>query len=242
MDGEVLKLTLEGRPGATLDQLQLQRNSLKGRLGYGQGRGVNVELHRVGVLPEIPPLVAGTKVSAADVNFDGLRLGDSVLPLHGRRLYAAPCDEERLPDHRLRVVAYGGQPCRGQQFEKGTSAIIFTDLDDNDSKNQAIRTVAWLGGTYFHTRSNFPLRVGQQVRGKKGRKKLAAALKQSVVRTMPLKGKDRLTVTTFSGGIHLLDDGKQLVGVVLGPMPQTTKNKLWGGVLQLWEKYTVVRK
>ena len=171
-----------------------------------------------------------------------MKLGDSVLALYARRLYAAPCDEDGLPHHKLRVIAYGGRLCRGRQFDNGTSVLLFTDYDEADLKNQAIRTVAWLGGTYFHQRSNFPLKIGHRVRGKKGRKKVASLLKQTVIRTMALEGKSKLSVTTLTGAIHLIDDGKELVGIVLGPMPETTKSSLWQGVSQFWEKYTRVKE
>ena len=237
-----LSLTIAGRPGAKLDQIVVGPKRLTGRLGYGQGKAVSVDLHRVEDRKSIPPLAPGTKVSAGLVNVDGYKLGESALALHSRRRYAAPCDADQLPKHKLIVFAYGAQPCRGRQFEDGTSVIIFTDLDTKDPKNQSIRTVAWLGGQYFHTRTNFPLKIGHRVRGKKGRKQMADRLKQSIVRTMQLKRQPRLTVTTLSGAIHLIDDGRHLIGVVLGPMPQTTKNDLWSGVLQVWEKYTQVRK
>ena len=59
---------------------------------------------------------------------------------------------------------------------------------------------------------------------------------------MKLKRDTTLQVTTLTGAIHLIDDGKRLVGVVLGPMPSTTDNELWSGVMQMWEKYTAPKR
>ena len=240
--GDGLRLSIPGRPPATLDRLKIDSNHLSARLGYGEGQGVTLDLSPAGQNVPLEPLASGSSVRAADVTVDSVRLGESMLRFYRRRLYAAPCDDDPLPEHKLRVVVYAASPCRNRQFANKTSFVVFTDLDADSPKDQPVRTVAWLGGSHFDSRSNFPLKLGQRVRGKSGRKKLASALGQRVQRTMTLKRNSRLNVTTTSGAIHLLDDGKRLVGVVLGPMPSSADNDLWSGIMQMWEKYTVETK
>ncbi len=234
-----LLLTIPGRPPATLDQLQVASDRLEARLGYGEGRAVDIVLTPVRDPGKPPKLPTNRRVSAADITFDGVKLGQSMLSFYRHRLYAAPCDDDALPKHKLRVVVYAATPCRDRVFTENTSFVVFTDLDEKNPKDQAIRTVAWLGGSYFDSRSNFPLRLGTAMRTKRRRKQLAASLGQTVERTMTLQRQTVVTVTTLTGAIHLLDDGKRLIGVVLGPMPSSTDNELWSGIMQMWEKYTL---
>ena len=242
VEDDGLRLRIPERPSAMLDKLQITEERLVARLGYGQGQAVQIELQPSKSLPKPKPLTDKAVISAGDITFDGVQLGASMLNFYRRRLYAAPCDEDSLRKERLRVIVYAATPCRHRQFSENTSFIVFTDLDEKSLKNQSVRTVAWLGGTYFNTRSNFPLALGTGVRGAAGRKKLAKRLGQRVERTMTLKRYTTLQVTTLTGAIHLIDDGKVLVGIVLGPMPSTTDNELWSGVMQMWEKYTAPRK
>ena len=45
----------------------------------------------------------------------------------------------------------------------------------------------------------------------------------------------RYTVTAFGTGIHLLDDGEQVIGVVVGQLPDR-KTRLWEEIVEHWHK------
>jgi hypothetical protein len=103
---------------------------------------------------------AGAAPAARDIVADGIRLGDRYATVAmSRDPYRGPCDDDQVETNR-RAMVYGGRPCREHAFPDETTVIFWIDWADGDDFDQRIRTMAWLGGHYFDSKTNLPFHVG----------------------------------------------------------------------------------
>lgn len=185
-----------------------------------------------------PAAAQGGLLQAHEYRFDGLKLGDrfgtTVLP---RAPYQQPCDDDPVDKKSRRAMVYGGRPCRGSAFPEGTSVVFllpYAKEPREEALNQPILVFAFLGGTYFHRRSNFPLRAGDPAS--------RTALLGPVEATVDFPGYDTtLRAERHPGDVYALLDGDRVVGGLLGAMPTDPANEQWDVILQMYERYAKER-
>lgn len=202
-------------------------------------------------LPGLPARTAGTAESdpaatgapspdgaaglqAYEYRFDRLKLGDLFATAAlSRPPYDHPCDED-LVDHGTRLaVIYGGRTCRGATFPEGTSVLFLlpSAAAKDEHLHQPILVFGFLGGTYFHHRTSFPLRAGDPA----ARTRLLGPLEA----TITFSGyQTTLRAERHAGDVYALLDGDRVVGGLLGAMPPEPENEQWDVVLQVYERYT----
>jgi hypothetical protein len=171
---------------------------------------------------------------AASYSFDGFKLGS----LYGsavmtRPPYDRPCDNDAIDHKARRFMVYGALPCRDLTFlEETTAAFYIRYAEGPDQYNQPIAAFAWLGGGYFSTRSDFPVRTGQPASA-------AAEVLGAPEKSFDVERKDRrVTVQRHPGTVYSIVDSGILVGFVAGPMPDDPENEQWRGLMQMYVRYT----
>ncbi|MFO0575465.1 MAG: hypothetical protein U1A78_15840 [Polyangia bacterium] len=175
---------------------------------------------------------------AHEYRFDGLKLGDLyATAAHARPPYDRPCDDDPVDHSTRRAMVYGARPCRGAAFPEGTSVIFFLPYvseHQEDWLRQPILAFAFLGGTYFHRRTSFPLRVGDPA--------ARARILGPVEATISFPGYDTtLRAERHPGDVYALLDGDKVVGGLLGAMPAEPASEQWDVLLQMYERYTKPR-
>jgi hypothetical protein len=189
--------------------------------------------------PELVTAVVGSPARgpfrAEAMSFDGFtlgsRYGSQVMP---RAPYREPCDDDPIDRRSQRFMVYGGLPCRGRAFPESTTVMFYLPYVENRGApyDEPIVAFAWMGGSYFTTRTNFPLRTGEPALR-------AAEVLGSPVVTFPLRRKrSRLLVQRHPGEIYSLVDADRLVGFVVGAMPEDPKREQWRGLMQMYDRYT----
>lgn len=169
---------------------------------------------------------------AADYTLDGTKLGMSYAKqVMARDPYQEPCDNDPIGDKSRRAMVYGGEPCRDHAFPDHTTVVFEIDMKGGDDYDAPIRAMAWLGGSYFDSRSDFPLHVGEK------------ADRASVLGTargdLTLEDHDvTLIVRRFDGDVAAILDGDVIVGYVLGPMPASADDEQWSVISQMYRRYT----
>jgi hypothetical protein len=177
-------------------------------------------------------------LQAHEYRFDGLKLGDRfATAVLSRPAYQRPCDDDPVDKKSRRAMVYGGRPCRGSAFPEGTSVVFLLPYAPNpreEALNQPVLVFAFLGGTYFHRRSNFPLRAGDPAS--------RTALLGPVEATVSFPGYDTtLRAERHPGDVYALLDGDRVVGGLLGAMPADPASEQWDVILQMYERYTKER-
>lgn len=176
-------------------------------------------------------------MTAGGLTLDGFRLGDRFSSVMGRDPYTEPCDNDPIDKRKRRFMVYGALPCRGRTFPEGTTVAFYLAFADGaDRYAQPIEAFAWLGGTYFESRSSFPLRVGQSVRSVDG-----VLGEPSATVEVSRNGKS-LTARRHAGDIWSVAEGEAVVGFVLGPMPTDPDSEQWRGLAQMYFRYTKPEK
>lgn len=93
--------------------------------------------------------------------FDGATLGLSFPAFSSKTGFPPPTDIDPINDGARSVVLFAAKPHRGVAFPEHTSVVLFTTrplvADDPDA---VVNTICWMGGTYFHERSDFPVHLG----------------------------------------------------------------------------------
>ncbi len=165
--------------------------------------------------------------------FDGFRLGDIYSEKAMKRApYDNPCDNDPVDGAARRFMVYGALPCRDRVFPENTTVMFFLKYSDTTPYAQPIVAFAWLYGSYFRTRSDFPLNPGDSL----DRAKQAFG---TIQRSFELiRKRSRLTVHAFAGNIHVLCAGNTIAGFVIGPMPADPANEQWRGLMQMYDRYT----
>lgn len=179
---------------------------------------------------------AGPK-DARSYTFDGFKLGS----LYGstvmtRAPYNAPCDNDPIDQRSRRFMVYGALPCRDRTFPQGTTVMFYLAFSQENKYDQPIVAFAWLGGDYFESRSDFPVRTG--VSADVANSKLGAPLGSFA---LDRKGQI-VTVQRHRGDVHVVLDGGKVTGFVVGPMPQDPENEQWRGLMQMYVRYTKPRE
>lgn len=180
----------------------------------------------------------GVLLQAHEYRFDGLKLGDRFgTAVLSRPTYQRPCDDDPVDKKSRRAMVYGGRPCRGSAFPEGTSVVFLLPYAKDpreEALNQPVLVFAFLGGTYFHRRSNFPLRAGDPAS--------RTTLLGPVEATVGFPGYDTtLRAERHPGDVYALLDGDRVVGGLLGAMPADPANEQWDVILQMYERYTKER-
>ncbi|HEY3353819.1 MAG TPA: hypothetical protein VGQ83_11265 [Polyangia bacterium] len=177
---------------------------------------------------------AGAKPRVAkDFSFDGFKLGDD----YGRKVmtrapYDAPCDNDPIDHQRRRFMVYGALPCRDRVFPDQTTVMFYLRFSKEAPYQQPIEAFAYLYGSYFNAKTDFPLKPGDALA--KATKTLGAARG-----TLELTSRGvTLTAHRFDGDIAVIANGAVIVGFVLGPMPAAADNEQWRGLMQMYRRYT----
>jgi hypothetical protein len=170
-----------------------------------------------------------TRRTATDYTFDGFRLGANLrTDVMSKAAYATPCDSDPIEGRKRTIVVYMGQECRGQTFPDNTTVLFYLPFAEGDaSLAQPIQAMAWMGGSYFDSRSDFPARVGQrpaQVDSALGRP----------TSTFRLGGRRRfVTVREHTGDVFSVVYERRVVAFVVGQMPDNHEAESWEGLLEM---------
>jgi hypothetical protein len=105
-----------------------------------------------------PPPRAGT-----DYALDGLRLGDTFAQAAAKAPWSSPCDQDPVADKARRAVIYGTKRCPKAPFPGNTNAVLFLAFRADPKEAAPIEAMAWLGGNYFDSRSDFPVALGTKL-------------------------------------------------------------------------------
>ncbi|MBI5481764.1 MAG: hypothetical protein HY906_23110 [Deltaproteobacteria bacterium] len=98
---------------------------------------------------------------AADYTFDGFKLGDEyAAKVMSRVPYDQPCDDDPIDKRARRFMVYGALPCRDRTFPEKTTVMFYLRFSDQKPLAQPIQAFAYLYGTYFDSRTSFPLKPG----------------------------------------------------------------------------------
>ncbi|NUQ72747.1 MAG: hypothetical protein HUU21_04250 [Polyangiaceae bacterium] len=197
---------------------------------------VPVELPAAPAAPpaEAQPAAPPKARDAASYTFDGFKLGTLFgSEVMSRPPYHQPCDNDPIDKNARRFMVYGAKPCRDRTFPEDTTVVFYIKYTDNrDDYNQPIEAFGWLGGNYFASRSDFPVRTGEP----------ANAVNQALgapLKTFPLERKKAsVTVQQHPGNVWSVVEDGMAVGFVVGPMPEDPESEQWRGLMQMFERYT----
>lgn len=185
------------------------------------------------------PASARRKLDAGHFLVDGIRLGEpfekSAL---GARRDAIVSPIAHPPDSSppaFRVEAFFTSPVHDGL--EGTNVRFYVRLDDRAQydnqawKRNPVLAVGWVGGTYMNKHSTFPLHVGDRI--ERADKLLGRPLGRFRV-TDPETGMSIL-VSRHPGDIATLEDGRFIVGFLLGPMEPDSNLVEWRGLAADYE-------
>jgi hypothetical protein len=171
---------------------------------------------------------------AEHVKLDGFQLGS----LYGsavmsRAPYDKPCDDDPVDGRARRFMVYGALPCRELVFPEETTVAFYLRFAEGAGElEQPIEAVAWLGGSYFSSRSDFPVRIGEPAAR-------ASEVLGAAETTFHVDRKGQVVlVQKHRGNAWAIVDAGMLVGFVLGPMPDDPDNEQWRGLMQMYVRYT----
>lgn len=168
--------------------------------------------------------------------FDGFKLGSLYASkVMSRSPYGNPCYVAPIDNESRRVMIYGTRGCPGRSFPEHTMVIFFLPyVEGRSGEDQPIRAFAWMGGNYFATRSNFPLRIGEPV-------DRATDVLGVPRRRFALPG--GLDVQKHPGRVYSIIHDDKLVGFVVGTMPGDPDNDQWRGIFpRLYFDHTFDRR
>jgi hypothetical protein len=110
--------------------------------------------------------------------------------------------------------------------------MFYLRYSEEKALQQPIQAFAYLHGSYFNSRTDFPLKPGvaldraQRVLGKAG-PSFTIERKRTT-----------LTVHPAPGDVYVVAKGTKVVGFVLGPMPADPGSEQWRGLMQMYVRYT----
>lgn len=174
-------------------------------------------------------LAEQTRRTATDYTFDGFQLGANLKQaVMSKSAFAHPCDDDPIENNKRTIVVYMGQECRGRTFPQGTTVVFYLPHAEGDARlAQPIEAMAWMGGSYLDSRSDFPARVGQrpaQVDSALGRP----------TSTFRLGGRRQfVTVREHPGDVYSVVHENQVVAFVVGQMPDDHGAESWEGLLEM---------
>lgn len=170
---------------------------------------------------------------AADYTFDGFKLGDEyAAKVMSRPPYDQPCDDDPIDKRARRFMVYGALPCRDRTFPDKTTVMFYLRYSAARPLQQPIEAFAYLHGSYFDSRTDFPLKSGTTV--ERAQKALGKAGPSFAI----ARKDTTLTVHPFPGDVYVVARGPKVVGFVLGPMPADPQSEQWRGLMQMYVRYT----
>ena len=175
---------------------------------------------------------ASQKLKASNLRFDGFKLGQSYAQVMKRPPYAAPCDNDPIDKKKRRFMVYGALACRNRTFPQQTTVMFYLRHSKTARYDQPILAFAYLHGSYFNKKTNFPLKPGEPL--SKAKRYFNKPAKTFTIARKRL----RLTVHAYPAGIHILAKGTTIVGFVFGEMPSDANNEQWRGLMQMYQRYT----
>jgi hypothetical protein len=186
----------------------------------------------VGVVVAAPGGAAPPK-RAGDYTFDGFKLGDEYAAKVMRRApYDQPCDDDPIDKKARRFMVYGALPCRDRTFPDQTTVMFYLRYSEDKPLQQPIQAFAYLYGSYFNSRTDFPLKPGTTL--DRARQALGKAGPTFTI----ARKRDSLTVHPFPGDVYVVAKDAKVVGFVLGPMPADPQSEQWRGLMQMYVRYT----
>jgi hypothetical protein len=171
---------------------------------------------------------------AKDYKLDGFALGTPYgSAIQSRAPYKEPCDDDAIDKRARRFMVYGAKPCRDKTFPEDTTVAFYLSYVEGPTEfEQPVLAFAWLGGNYFASRSDFPLKVGEP-------KARATEIFGPPEKTFTLERKGiEVSVESHSGDVHVVIDGEVICGFVLGPMPPDGGSEQWRALMQMYQRYT----
>ncbi|MBU1243992.1 hypothetical protein KJ612_12380 [Myxococcota bacterium] len=181
-----------------------------------------------------PPSVTTPARATGPFRWDGFALGDTFDTVMSRAPYDNPCDDDAVDGRARRFMVYGALPCRDRVFPEDTTVFFFIEHTEDRAQSLATKIVAfgYLHGSYFNTRTTFPLATGEEI----GRvRSVLGAMRGSFT----IERKDRsLLVERYDGDLHVLIKDGHAFGYVFGPMPDDPLNEQWRGIMQMAVRYT----
>ena len=172
--------------------------------------------------------------SAKEYVFDGFKLGDNYgADVMTRSPYDVPCDNDPIDKKNRRFMVYGALPCRNLVFPEKTTVVFYLKFSESPNEyNQPIEAFAYLYGSYFNGKTDFPLKPGDELKKAReiyGKENPSFEIKRK---------KWALTVYPFPGNIYVIAIGEKILGFVFGPMPESPDNEQWRGLMQMYARYT----
>ncbi|GMV43921.1 MAG: hypothetical protein AMXMBFR64_56370 [Myxococcales bacterium] len=156
---------------------------------------------------------------------DGISVGQPLAEVRAREAYGEPCSMSEAAARK--VVIFGAKGCK-RAFTADTTAVLLVE----DGK---VGAIAWLGGSWFDNRTNFPVSLGTALPDGDP-KSLGGAVEWPAAATLQLA--EGLRATRFGPDIHILDDGARVVGIVVGAMPVDPKDLQWVALTGAWVRHT----
>jgi len=168
-----------------------------------------------------------------EYKWDGFKLGDNFAEkVMSRAPYDKPCDNDPIDNNTRRFMVYGAEPCRDMTFPEKTTMIFYLKFSEKDRYAQPIEAFAYLGGSYFADKTNFFISIGDKLED-------ARARINAIVKNFQIKRKKYvLDVIQTAGDVYVLHNGKVVIGLVIGPMPEDPENEQWRGLMQMYQRYT----
>lgn len=164
--------------------------------------------------------------------FDGFRIGDNYGELIKRSPYNLICDNDPIDNNARRFMCYTALPCRGNSFPKETTVMFYLKYSAENRYNQPIEAFAYLYGSYFNDKTNFPSKPGDKLN--KAKRKFGKE-----INTFDISRKGvTLQVHHFSTDIYIISKQKKIIGFVLGKMPSDPMNEQWRALMQMYHRYT----
>ncbi len=185
-------------------------------------------------------LASGTSlVPTADIQFDGHRLGDGYLEKFVTTpAYQNPCDIDPINDGKRSVVFFTGKPCKGKSFPQSTTVVMFTSgVFSEENPNPPVSAIAWMGGNYFDSHSNFPLTMGAS-------EDLVVRTLGEALETQTVPGPENksLIIRRHPENTFSLILGGKAVGYAVGELPpidlESEENEEWGGIAAGYFRFT----
>ncbi|MBL8740280.1 MAG: hypothetical protein JNK04_04270 [Myxococcales bacterium] len=179
-----------------------------------------------------PSTSTSTPQDSRRYRMDDIQLGDSYASVMGRGPYREPCDNDPIDNDARRFMVYAAKPCRERSFPEQTTVLFYLAFAKQDRYAQPIEAMAWLGGTYFDKRSDFPAAIGLTP------VEAEAKLGRAVAELELQRGGQLLKVRQHPGDVYSVALADKIVGYVIGPMPVDAKSEQWRGLAQMYFRYT----
>jgi len=174
----------------------------------------------------------------ADWTFDQARLGQGFSEEFIRKIaLVPPCDIDPINDGARSIAFFTAKPCRSEGMTEKTTVVLFTSpAITRENSNPPVTAIAWMGGTFMNTRSNFPVRVGAQ------ESEANTALGLPLETVSFEEDEMQMSISKHEGQIFSLKVGTTVVGFVVGEMPsidfESEDHEEWGAIVAAWFRFT----